>query len=323
MTCAGSCRWCCLIALLLAVLLRSLVAPLYLIASVGLSYLASLGLAIIVFMGIGGRRPELRASLLHVHLPDGAGLGLQHPRHDAYPRGGPGLPLAEAVRRAVAATGSTVTSAGLVLAGTFAVLTVAGDTQTQEIGLGLAAGILLDTFLVRTLLIPGGRAGRWNWWPCGCPRRPGGRAPGRRLTSGAAAGHVQAHVVEHDRLVQPLQHRGPRTASRSGSGSGSRWRTRQTVVMNARGSASSVGLSSSHVCNVGEPGLRAAARRSPRRSRSSTACASQRSTARTAARPATSSDSVRKRSMLPRPPHWASNRPPGFSARCSAANNAS
>jgi RND superfamily putative drug exporter len=76
-------------------------------------------------------------------------------------------PLRVAVRRAVEATGTTVTSAGLILAGTFGVLTFAGDAQVQEIGVGLAAGILLDTFLVRTLLVPSTVVlfGRWNWWP--------------------------------------------------------------------------------------------------------------------------------------------------------------
>ena len=63
-------------------------------------------------------------------------------------------PIKVAVRRAVEATGTTVTSAGLILAGTFGVLTATGNTQVQEIGLGLAAGILLDTFFVRTLLVP-------------------------------------------------------------------------------------------------------------------------------------------------------------------------
>jgi uncharacterized membrane protein YdfJ with MMPL/SSD domain len=60
----------------------------------------------------------------------------------------------------------------LVLAGTFAVLTFAGSSgsggsQIRDIGAGLGAGILMDTFLVRTLLVPSTVAilGRWNWWP--------------------------------------------------------------------------------------------------------------------------------------------------------------
>ncbi len=81
------------------------------------------------------------------------------------------MPLREAVVKAIGATGSTVTSAGLILGGTFAVLALAGGgayaSETREIGFGLAAGILMDTFLVRTLLVPSTviLLGRWNWWP--------------------------------------------------------------------------------------------------------------------------------------------------------------
>ncbi len=88
-------------------------------------------------------------------------------------------PAAEAVVRAVGRTGSTVTSAGLVLAGTFAVLAVAGGSsasgsQVRAIGFGLAIGILMDTFLVRTLLVPATVTllGRWNWWPGRMSRPP-------------------------------------------------------------------------------------------------------------------------------------------------------
>jgi RND superfamily putative drug exporter len=81
-------------------------------------------------------------------------------------------PLHEAVVRAVGRTGPTVSSAGLVLAGTFGVLSLSaghspGAGQIEDIGVGLAVGILMDTFLVRTLLVPSTVAllGRWNWWP--------------------------------------------------------------------------------------------------------------------------------------------------------------
>ncbi len=71
------------IGLLLALVLRSLIAPLYLIVSVGLSYLAALGLSTIVFIYIGGNSgSNFRPALPHVHLPAGAGRGLQHPGHD-------------------------------------------------------------------------------------------------------------------------------------------------------------------------------------------------------------------------------------------------
>jgi len=80
-------------------------------------------------------------------------------------------PLREAVTEAVGRTGPTITSAGLVLAGSFLVLVVAssgpGSSQIRDIGFGLAIGILMDTFFVRTLLVPSTVAllGRLNWWP--------------------------------------------------------------------------------------------------------------------------------------------------------------
>jgi RND superfamily putative drug exporter len=81
--------------------------------------------------------------------------------------------------RAVGATGTTITTAGLILGGTFAVLgftAPAGSNgdQVRQIGYGIAAGILMDTFLVRTLLVPSIAAllGRWNWYPSSLWRHP-------------------------------------------------------------------------------------------------------------------------------------------------------
>jgi RND superfamily putative drug exporter len=156
------------LALLLAIVLRSLVAPLYLVISVGLSYLASLGLAVLVFVLIGGQDginfvlPFFMFIFIMALGQDYNILVMTRIREEAHH-----APIRVAVRRAVEATGTTVTSAGLILAGTFGVLTATGDTQVQEIGLGLAAGILLDTFFVRTLLVPSVVVllGRWNWWP--------------------------------------------------------------------------------------------------------------------------------------------------------------
>ena len=86
--------------------------------------------------------------------------------------------LGDAVVRAVGATGPTVTSAGLVLAGSFIVLAVVGGSgpgneEIRVIGVGLAIGILLDTFVVRTVLVPSivELLGRWNWWPSAMSRR--------------------------------------------------------------------------------------------------------------------------------------------------------
>ena len=80
------------------------------------------------------------------------------------------IPLRQAVTAALQRTGPTVSSAGLVLAGTFAVFALAVRSQPGG-GLfvfsSIAIGILMDAFIVRTLLIPATVAllGRWNWWP--------------------------------------------------------------------------------------------------------------------------------------------------------------
>ena len=81
------------------------------------------------------------------------------------------LPLRDAVSRALVATGTTVTSAALVLGGTFSVFAIVGaqqgSSQFRDVGAGLALGVLMDTFFVRTLLVPSTviLLGRWNWWP--------------------------------------------------------------------------------------------------------------------------------------------------------------
>jgi putative drug exporter of the RND superfamily len=161
------------IGILLALVLRSLVAPLYLIASVGLSYLAALGLSVLVFIDIGGDKgivfflPFLMFIFLLALGEDYNILVMTRIREEAHD-----LPLREAVTRAIGVTGTTVTSAGLVLAGTFVVFGLvagggSGGSQFRDIALGLALGILMDTFLVRTLLVPSTVVllGRWNWWP--------------------------------------------------------------------------------------------------------------------------------------------------------------
>jgi RND superfamily putative drug exporter len=156
------------LALLLALVLRSLIAPLYLVISVGLSYLASLGFAVLIFVIIGGQDginfvlPFFMFLFIMALGQDYNILVMTRIREEAHH-----APIKVAVRTAVEATGTTVTSAGLILAGTFGVLTATGNAQIVEIGAGLAAGILLDTFVVRTLLVPSAAVlfGRWNWWP--------------------------------------------------------------------------------------------------------------------------------------------------------------
>ncbi|HYS36302.1 MAG TPA: MMPL family transporter, partial [Pseudonocardiaceae bacterium] len=165
------------IGVLLALVMRSLVAPLYLIASVGLSYLAALGLAVLVFIKIGGSggltffMPFLMFIFLLALGEDYNILVMSRIREEAH-----GLSLRQAITKALSTTGTTVTSAGLILAGTFAVFAIAGGgggQQVRDIGVGLAVGILMDTFLVRTLLVPSTAVllGRWNWWPSKLSRK--------------------------------------------------------------------------------------------------------------------------------------------------------
>ncbi|HXR50021.1 MAG TPA: MMPL family transporter [Verrucomicrobiae bacterium] len=164
-----------IIAALLALLLRSLVAPWYLILTVGLSYLASLGFAMIVFVHIA-HQDGLNFVLPFLMFIFGMALGedynilvMSRIREEAHDH----KSLSEAVTKAVGITGTTVTSAGLILAGTFTILgIVGGNEQVQQIGFGIAFGILLDTFFVRTLLVPSIVAllGRANWWPSALSR---------------------------------------------------------------------------------------------------------------------------------------------------------
>jgi RND superfamily putative drug exporter len=164
------------IAVLLALVMRSLIAPLYLIASVVLSYFSALGLTVLVFMKAAGQpgMTFILPFLLFVFLlalgEDYNILVMTRIREEALR-----LPLRAAVGRALSVTGTTVTSAGLVLALTFGVLALVGSGSAGpanvrtivDVGVGLALGVLMDTFLVRTLLVPSAVVllGRWNWWP--------------------------------------------------------------------------------------------------------------------------------------------------------------
>jgi len=165
-----------IIAALLAIMLRSLVAPLYLIVSVGLSYLASMGFAMIAFVHLG-HQDGLFFILPFLMFVFGMALGedynilvMSRIREEAHGK----VTLKQAVTKAIGVTGTTVTSAGLILAGTFTILgLVGGDQSVQQIGYGVAFGILLDTFFVRTLLVPSIVVilGKWNWWPSHLYRR--------------------------------------------------------------------------------------------------------------------------------------------------------
>jgi putative drug exporter of the RND superfamily len=159
----------------LAVLLRALVAPLLLIATVVLSFLAALGatwLATDRLLGV----PALDHQLILIGFVFLVALGIDYNiflitrvREEAGRLGHrPG------VLRGLAATGGVITSAGLVLAATFAVLSVLPVTWAVQLAILVAVGVLLDTLVVRSVLVPALAldAGPAIWWPSRHARRP-------------------------------------------------------------------------------------------------------------------------------------------------------
>lgn len=157
------------IFVVLALLLRSVVAPIYLLATVVLSYAATMGITVIVFQGIVGDPGItfwLAPFLFVVLVALGADYNIfimSRVREEA----DAGYPMRQAVMRGLALTGKVITSAGLILAGTFAALMLAPLPNLRQIGFGVTVGILIDTFIVRSLLVPSATMllGRWAFWP--------------------------------------------------------------------------------------------------------------------------------------------------------------
>jgi RND superfamily putative drug exporter len=150
------------------VLLTSLVAPLVLIASVILSFLCTLGLSILFIREVVGDA-GFDASLPTFAFIFLVALGIDYTiflmarvREEARQHG-----TREGMLRALSATGPVITSAGIILAGTFSVLMTLPVTFTFDLGFMVALGILLDTFIVRTIMVPAAveLIGDKVWWP--------------------------------------------------------------------------------------------------------------------------------------------------------------
>ncbi|NEB16698.1 MMPL family transporter [Streptomyces coelicoflavus] len=177
------------VLLILTVLLRSLVAPLILVAAVVAVWGAALGIGGLVFeplFGFEGTDPGLGllSFVFLVALGVDYGIFLMHRMREEALHG------AEPTQAALAAlrtTGGVIASAGLVLAATFAVLTSMPMVQLVELGFVIAVGVLLDTFLVRTYLVTSASVAlrRRVWWPGRLSREPGPSSPdGVRETVG-------------------------------------------------------------------------------------------------------------------------------------------
>ncbi|MET1017546.1 MAG: MMPL family transporter [Leifsonia flava] len=156
------------ILLILMLLLRSIVAPVLLIATVVLSFGAALGVSAVVFNGVfgfAGADPTvpLFGFVFLVALGVDYNIFLMtRVREEAIVHG-----AREGVLRGLVVTGGVITSAGLVLAATFAALGVLPILFLVQLSFIVAFGVLLDTFLVRSLLVPALAydIGRAVWWP--------------------------------------------------------------------------------------------------------------------------------------------------------------
>lgn len=160
--------------LILALLLRSIVAPLLLIGTVVLSFAATLGVSAIVFdhvFGFAGADTSfpLWAFVFLVALGIDYNIFLvTRVREEALEYG-----TRRGALIGLSATGGVITSAGLVLAGTFAALGSMPLVFTAELGFAVAFGVLLDTIIVRSVLVTALTldVGRWMWWPGKLARR--------------------------------------------------------------------------------------------------------------------------------------------------------
>ena len=154
--------------LILVLLLRAVVAPLVLIGTVIVSFLAALGAGYFVFdvfFDFPGSDPSLPLFAFVFLVALGVDYNIflvARAREETFKHG-----TREGMLRALAVTGGVITSAGIVLAGTFSVLAVLPLVFLTEIGFVVAFGVLLDTFLVRSVLVPAivVKLGPRVWWP--------------------------------------------------------------------------------------------------------------------------------------------------------------
>ncbi|HVS58487.1 MAG TPA: MMPL family transporter [Candidatus Saccharimonadales bacterium] len=156
------------VGIVLGILLRALTAPLLLLGTVVLSFAASFGFSAFMFkhaFGFSGVDPALPLYIFLFLVALGVDYNIflmDRARQEAALQGTrPGM------LRALAVTGGVITAAGCVLAGTFASLAQLPIVTLTEVGFAVAFGILLDTLIVRSILVPAlvVALGRRTWWP--------------------------------------------------------------------------------------------------------------------------------------------------------------
>jgi RND superfamily putative drug exporter len=208
----------CVVLLILIALLRAIVAPLYLIGSVIISYMSALGIGVIVFQFILREEmhwsvPGLTFVILVAVGADYNMLLISRMRDES--RWG----TRSGVVRTVGSTGGVITAAGLIMAASMFGLVFASLSNVVQSGFVLGTGLLLDTFLLRTVTVPAiavlvGRANWWrpsgwrppDWWPL---RRDRGRAhPAKRKPLLPA--EEKSPAWAHDHLISFSSHDGLR-----------------------------------------------------------------------------------------------------------------
>ncbi|MFL6054364.1 MAG: MMPL family transporter [Actinoallomurus sp.] len=158
-----------LIGLILALLLRALVAPVYLVIAVLLGFAATLGATVGLFQGIEGKSGLMFQLPIILYLfvlaigTDYNILMIARLREEAREGHGP----RRAAELGIQHAGPTVAAAGVILAGTFGALTLSPDSMSAQIGFGVAIGILLSAFVMSAFFVPSITAlmGHKAWWP--------------------------------------------------------------------------------------------------------------------------------------------------------------
>jgi RND superfamily putative drug exporter len=171
------------VLLTLIALLRAIVAPLYLVASVVISYLSAVGIGVLVFQFLLGQQlhwsvPPLAFVVLVAVGADYNMLLVSRMRDESL------RSMRYGIIRTLSSTGGVITAAGLIFAASMCGLLFSSIGTVVQGGFVIGVGILLDTFLVRTVTVPAVAAlvGRANWWPSrvGGRRSPAGRAEPQR-----------------------------------------------------------------------------------------------------------------------------------------------
>ncbi|MBE9914486.1 MMPL family transporter [Paenibacillus donghaensis] len=157
-----------MITLLLLVYLRSVTATVYLVLTVILSYFSALGLGwIIIHYGLGADAIQGAIPLYSFVFLVALGEDYNIFMISSIWKKKKEMPFKQAIKEGVGETGSVITSAGLILAGTFAVLASLPIQVLVQFGIITAVGVLLDTFIVRPFLVPAITTllGSWAFWP--------------------------------------------------------------------------------------------------------------------------------------------------------------